>query len=34
MSNYDYFEPTANPDERKDLRDFYRGILRNAMQRT
>lgn len=27
MSNYDYFEPTANPDERKTLRDFYRTYL-------
>lgn len=24
---YDYFEPTAQPDERKTLRDFYREYL-------
>lgn len=27
MSNYDYFEPTANPDERRELRDFYSEYL-------
>lgn len=27
MSRFDYFEPTANPDDRKTLRDFYAEYL-------